>query len=148
MLLKSIIVIVLLVTGSFIVYTSPHAEGSSDFVTSTSTNTGDKTVIEVNNSASSTSDVFSLILEINGGSFKSFKLENGWIGKKTSATAVAFISSSPIKPGNSAKFENKTDQQNPSLTWKAIDANNNEIDTDRIGNDQNKTANAQVVHAT
>ena len=148
MLLKSIIVIVLLVTGSFIVYTAPHAEGSSDFVTSTSTNTGDKTVIEVNNSASSTSDVFSLILEINGGSFKSFKLENGWIGKKTSATVVAFISSNPIKPGNSAMFEIKTDQQNPSLTWKAIDANNNEIGSGRIGNQQGQTGNPQVIHPT
>src|SRR5207245_7387621 len=81
-----------------------------------------------------TSDMFSFILEIKNGNFKSFKLENGWIGKKTSQTAIAFISSNPIKPGESATFEIKTDQQNPSLAWKALDVNNNELGSGQIGN--------------
>src|SRR5207247_169933 len=97
-LLKSVILFALLLTGSFATYVIPQAEGISDFVTVTSTNVGGRDVLQVNNNASSISDIFSFLLEVKNGNFKSFKLENGWIGKKTSPTAVSFISSTP-SPG-------------------------------------------------
>src|SRR5438552_17996548 len=135
-LLKSVILFALLLTGLFTTYVLPQAEGISDFVTVASTNAGDRDVLQVNNNAGSTSDISSFILEVKNGNFKSFKLENGWIGKKTSPTTVAFISSNPIKPGESATLEIKTDQQSSSLAWKALDVNNNELGSGQIGNQQ------------
>src|SRR5947209_9170587 len=147
-LLKSVILFVLLLTGSFATYVVPQAEGISDFVTVTSTNVGGRDVLQVNNNAGSTSDISSFILEVKNGNFKSFKLENGWIGKKTSPTAVAFISSNPIKPGESATIEIKTDQQSPSLAWKALDVNNNELGSGQIGNQQQQTGNQDGIQGS
>src|SRR2546425_5568871 len=146
-LLKSVILFALLLTGSFATYVLPQAEGISDFVTVTSTNAGGRDVLQVNNNAGSTSDISSFILEVKNGNFKSFKLENGWIGKKTSPTAVAFISSNPIKPGESATLEIKTDQQSPSLAWKALDVNNNELGSGQIGN-QLQTGNQHGIQGS
>jgi len=140
-LLKSATLFALLLTGSFATYVLPQAEGISDFVTVTSTNAEGRDVLQVNNNAGSTLDISSFILEVKNGNFKSFKLENGWIGKKTSPTAISFISSTPIKPGESATLEIKTDQQSPSLAWKALDVNNNELGSGQIGNQQQQTGN-------
>ena len=140
-LLKLVILFALLVTGSFTVYLIPLVTGISDSVTVTSTNAGDRTILQVNNNADSTSNVSSFLLEVKDGNFKSFNLQNGWIGKKTSPTTVAFVSSNPIKPGESVTFEIKTDQQAPFLIWKALDANNNQLGSGQIGNQQEQTGN-------
>ena len=140
-LLKLVILFALLVTGSFTVYLIPLVTGISDSVTVTSTNAGDRTILQVNNNADSTSNVSSFLLEVKDGNFKSFNLQNGWIGKKTSPTTVAFVSSNPIKPGESVTFEIKTDQQAPFLIWKALDANNNQLGSGQIGNQQKQTGN-------
>ena len=140
-LLKLVILFALLVTGSFTVYLIPLVTGISDSVTVTSTNAGDRTILQVNNNADSTSNVSSFLLEVKDGNFKSFNLQNGWIGKKTSPTTVAFVSSNPIKPGESVTFEIKTDQQTPFLIWKALDANNNQLGSGQIGNQQEQTGN-------
>ena len=147
-LLKSVILFALLLTGLFTTYVLPQAEGISDFVTVASTNAGDRDVLQVNNNAGSTSDISSFILEVKNGNFKSFKLENGWIGKKTSPTTVAFISSNPIKPGESATLEIKTDQQSSSLAWKALDVNNNELGSGQIGNQQQQTGNQHGIQVS
>ncbi|MGI0073970.1 MAG: hypothetical protein ACREA3_09175 [Nitrosotalea sp.] len=63
----------------------------------------------------------------------SFKLDNGWMGKKTSSNTIAFFSSNPIRPGDSTSFNIKTDQQSPDLLWSAFDANNNELGSGEIG---------------
>ncbi len=126
-LLKSGVLFALLVTGSLTAYLVPLVVGASDFVTVTTTNAADRTILQVNNNAGSTSDVSSFSLEIKDGSFKSFKLQNGWAGKKTSTNTVEFVSSNPIKPGESVAFEIKTDQKVPSLIWRALDVNNNQV---------------------
>src|SRR2546428_7615829 len=142
-LLKLVILFALLVTGSFTVYLIPLVTGISDSVTVTSTNAGDRTILQVNNNADSTSNVSSFLLEVKDGNFKSFNLQNGWIGKKTSPTTVAFVSSNPIKPGESVTFEIKTDQQAPFLIWKALDANNNQLGSGQIGNNKNRLETKQ-----
>ena len=112
----------------------PMVHAASNLVTVTSTNTPDgKIQIQVTNSPSSTSDISSLTLQIKNGNFKSFTLGNGWIGKKTSSTTIAFFASNPINPGNSAMLTISTDQSTPDLVWNAFDSNNNQLGTGEIG---------------
>ncbi|MDE1763019.1 MAG: hypothetical protein KGH88_02100 [Thaumarchaeota archaeon] len=131
-LLKSIIILALIVSGALTALI-PIAQAEPDLVTVTTANTGDKTLLQVTNSLASTSDIASFTLEIKNGNFKSFILENGWIGKKTSPTTITFFSSSPTKPGDSTTFTISTDQSAPDLAWTALDANNNQLGTGEIG---------------
>ncbi|HEX5457622.1 MAG TPA: hypothetical protein VFX64_04470 [Candidatus Nitrosotalea sp.] len=132
-LLKSVIILSIIVGSIFAAYTVHLAYAAPEFVTVTSTNTAGTTVISVSNNASNTADITSFTLQINGdGTFKSFKTENGWQGIKTS-TALAFSTTIPLKPGNTASFEIKTDQQEPTLTWTTSDANNVDRESGQIG---------------
>lgn len=107
---------------------------ASNLVTVTSTNTPDgKTQLQVTNSPSSTSGISSLTLQIKNGNFKSFTLGNGWIGKKTSSTTIAFFASNPVNPGNSIMLTISTDQSTPDLVWSAFDLSNNQLGTGEIG---------------
>jgi hypothetical protein len=132
-LLKSVIILAIIVGSIFTAYTIHPAYAAPQFVTVTSTNTGGANVISVSNSASNTADIISFTLQINGGgTFKSFKSENGWQGVKTSTT-LAFSTTNPLKPGNTISFEIKTDQPTPTFTWKTSDANNVDRETGEIG---------------
>jgi hypothetical protein len=112
---------------------NPIAHASSDTVTVTPTNSVGKTVLQVSDNPSSTSNIFSFNLQIKAGSFMSFKLDNGWTGKKTSTNTIALTSSNPIKPGSSSTFVIGTDQQSPDLMWSAFDVNNNQLGSGEIG---------------
>jgi hypothetical protein len=91
-LLKSVIILAIIVGSIFTAYTIHPAYAAPQFVTVTSTNTGGANVISVSNSASNTADIISFTLQINGGgTFKSFKSENGWQGVKTSTTLAFSI---------------------------------------------------------
>ena len=131
-LLKSVIIFALLLGTIFTLYAVQQVNALPSFVTVTATNSGGTTILSVSDSADSTSNVASFILQINGGTFKSFKLENGWVGMKTSPTTLAFSAISSLKPGKTASFEIKTDQQTPIMTWKASDANNIEVGSGNI----------------
>lgn len=111
----------------------PLAQAASELVTVTATNVMGKTLLQVTNNPSSTSDIASFTVEIKNGNFKSFTLGNGWIGKKTSPTTIVFFSSSPIKPGYATTFTISTDQPTPDLAWTASDANNNQLGTGEVG---------------
>ena len=120
----------------------PSAHALPQMATVTATNDGGVTLIQLANSPSSTSDIASFTLEIKNGNFKSFTLQNGWIGKKTSSTTIAFFSSSPIKPGESTTFTLATDQQSPDLAWTASDTNNNQVALGEIGAPPQQPPNA------
>ena len=132
-LLKSVILLALLLSSIFTSYTVQQVNALPSGVTVTTTNSGGTTILSVSNSVDSTSDVVSFILQINGGTFKSYKLENGWAGMKTSPTTLAFSAINPLKPGKTVSFEIKTDQQTPTMTWKASDSNNMEVGSGNIG---------------
>jgi len=112
---------------------SPLVHAFPNTVSVTSTSTGDITTLQITNNPSSTSNIFSFTLQIKSGSFLSFKLDNGWQGKKTSSDTIAFFSSNPISPGGSTSLKVRTDQQSPDLVWSAFDANNNELGSGEIG---------------
>ncbi len=111
----------------------PAAHGLPQMATVTATTEGGKTMLQLTNSPSSTSDISSFTLEIKNGNFESFTLQNGWVGKKTSPTTIAFLSSNPIKPGESTTFYLTTDQAAPDLAWTASDQDNNQVGLGEIG---------------
>jgi len=140
-LLKSVIIIALLVGSIFTTYSGHSAYAAPGFVTVTATNTSGTTVISVSNSASNTANIVSFILQINnGGTFKSFKIQNGWAGMKTSQTTLAFSAIEPLAPGKTTSFEITTDQQAPTLSWKTSDANNLDRESGDIGVQQSTTS--------
>jgi len=65
----------------------------------------------------------------DGFNFESFKTEKGWIGEKNQQGVIIFTSSETIKPNELVKFGLKTDKINPIINWKALDQENEIIDT-------------------
>ena len=133
MLLKSRIFFALTIGILLSSLASPLSHALPDTVSVTSTSTGGITTLQITNNPSSTSNIVSFTLQIKSGSFLSFKLDNGWQGKKTSSNTIVFFSSNPISPGGSTGLDVKTDQQSPDLVWTAFDANNNELGSGEIG---------------
>lgn len=131
MLFKVSIILALIVGSTLLALPVAHALPSPVLVTTT--NSGGNTLVQIANSQSATSDIASFTLEIKNGNFKSFTLQNGWIGKKTSPTTIAFFSSNTIKPGDSTTFTISTDQSTPDLVWTASDLNGNQLGTGEIG---------------
>lgn len=124
---RSILLSVLLISSSFFTFVIPHAQGQTELVTVTSTGHQGITVVEYKNSEENVFGIKSVVLEVDNGKFKSFKTENGWTGKKTSADTITFTSTNPIKPGESAKFGIKTDKSDPMFSWKAFDGEGDEL---------------------
>jgi hypothetical protein len=125
---RGILIAILLVSASFFTFSVPQISAASELVTATATNHDQVSVIEFKNNEGNIFEITSIILKVEkSGEFKSFKTENGWIGKKTSADTIAFTSSLPIKPNQSVKFGIKTDKFNPSFSWNAFDKEGDEL---------------------
>ncbi|MGH9999301.1 MAG: hypothetical protein ACRD90_05515, partial [Nitrosopumilaceae archaeon] len=96
---KGVIIAILLVSASFFTFTVPQISAADELVTVTATNHDQVTVIEYKNNEENIFDITSVVLKVDdGGSFKSFKTERGWIGKKTNADTITFTSTIPINP--------------------------------------------------
>lgn len=125
---KGVIIAILLVSASFFTFSVPQISAADELVTVIATNHDQVTVVEYKNNEENIFDITSVVLKVDdGGSFKSFKTERGWIGKKTDADTITFTSTIPIKPGQSIKFGVKTDKSNPVFNWKAFDKEGDEI---------------------
>src|SRR5579872_4130881 len=112
----------------FTSYAIHPSYATSEFVTVTSTNTEGKTTISISNSANNTANIVSFVLQITGdGTFKSFKIQNGWSGSKTSPTTLAFSAIEPLAPGKTTSIEITTDQQMSTMTWKTSDGETGQI---------------------
>src|SRR5574340_1169002 len=114
------------------------------FVTVTATNAEGKTTLSISNSANNTASISSFILQITGdGTFKSFKIQNGWSGSKTSPTTLAFSAIEPLAPGKITSIEITIDTQMPTMTWKTSDGETGQINTQssEIKTTETKTSN-------
>jgi len=97
-------------------------------VIATSTGFEDSTILELKNSRVSTENIDSVRIWLGGDNeFKSFKTEQGWLGKKQLNGVIEFTSQSQVKPGDSVKFGVKTMLTNPVINWKALDSDGNVI---------------------
>ena len=90
-------------------------------VVATGTGFEDSTILELKNSRASTANIDSVRIWLGeDNEFKSFKTEQGWLGKKQLNGVIEFTSQNQVKPGESVKFGVKTMQKNPIINWNRI----------------------------
>lgn len=150
-LVRGLPIVILLVLASFFTFSVPQISAADELVTVTATNHDQVTVVEYKNNEENIFDITSIVLNVDdGGSFKSFKTEKGWIGKKTDSDTITFTSATPIKPGQSVKFGVKIDKPNPVFTWNALDSEGDEIGSggEITTGTQNETKNEPEITPT
>ena len=109
---------------SSIVLVSSFENSFADEVIATSTGFEDSTILELKNSRGNTADIDSVRIWLGEeNDFKSFKTEQGWLGKKQLNGVIEFTSQNKVNPGESVKFGIKTVEPNPVINWKALDSN-------------------------
>ena len=89
------------------------------------------TIIEFTNDGKKDVSSFRIWLS-SDSNFKSFKTERGWIGEKTPQGVLVLTSSEVVKHGESIKIGIKTDISNPTINWKALDKNKEEIQSGTV----------------
>ena len=123
---RGVVLSLLLVVSLFTVVSLNEIDAQEKVVSAKSIGFEETTIIEFENNGKSEIQTFRIWLG-KDISFKSFKTEKGWTGKKTPQGVIVFTTSDPIKPGQSVKFGVKTDKSEPGINWKAIDENENEL---------------------
>jgi len=119
----SIIIFSLLVISS-VIFASGLDTSFADEVIAISTGFEDSTILELKNNRGNTASIDMVRIWLSGeNEFKSFKTENGWMGKNTPQGVIIFTSQNEIAPGQSVKFGIKTIENNPVINWKALDSN-------------------------
>ncbi len=112
---------VLLISSVILVSSVQHSFANE--VIATSTGFEDSTILELKNSRGNEGSINSVRIWLSeNNEFKSFKTEQGWMGKKQLNGVIEFISQNNVKPGESVKFGIKTISNNPIINWKALDA--------------------------
>ena len=125
---------------SSIVLASTFETSHGEEVIATSIGFENSVVLELKNSRGNSANIDSVrIWLMDDNEFKSFKTEQGWMGKNTPQGVIIFTSENNVKPGEGVKFGIKTLNQNPSINWKAIDGEGNviEIGTAEVSNESN-----------
>ena len=118
----SVLVFSLLLVSS-IIFVSNFVTSFADEVIGTSTGFEDSTILELKNSRGNTADINSVRIWLSDDNeFKSFKTEEGWMGKNTPQGVIVFTTQNEITPGQSVKFGIKTIENNPVINWKALDS--------------------------
>ena len=102
---------------------------SQQLITATSTGLDYSSILELENKRGNDFNIEKVRIWLSGdNSFKSFKTEKGWIGKfEVGGQVIVFSSQEAIKPGQSVKFGIKTSFEDPTINWKALDRNNQVI---------------------
>ena len=117
-----------LFTISILVISSQPAYGQQ-LITATSTGLDYSSILELENKRGNDFNIDSVRIWLGeDNSFKSFKTEKGWIGKfEVGGQVIVFSSQENVKPGQSVKFGIKTSSENPIINWKALDSNDQVI---------------------
>ncbi len=116
-----------LILTSSIFTTTTFAVTQEKVVEAKSIGFEETTIIEFENKGTTEIETIRMWLG-EDNTFKSFKTEKGWTGKKTLQGVLVFTTSESIKPGQSVKFGAKTDEPMPGINWKAIDTNDNQLE--------------------
>ena len=113
-----------LFTMSILVISSQPAYGQQ-LITATSTGLDYSSILELENKRGNDFNIDSVRIWLGeDNSFKSFKTEKGWIGKfEVGGQVIVFSSQENVKPGQNVKFGIKTSSENPVINWKALDSN-------------------------
>ncbi len=109
---------------SSVILVSTVQSSFADEIIATSTGFEDSTILELKNSRGNEANVGSVRIWLSeNNEFKSFKTEQGWMGKKQLNGVIEFTAQKNMKPGESVKFGIKTVSNNPVINWKALGVN-------------------------
>jgi len=118
----SVVLFSLLLISS-IVLISSFESSFADEVVATSIGFENSTILELKNVRGNTANIDTVRIWLSGeNEFKSFKTEQGWMGKNTPQGVIVFTSQKEVNPGEAVKFGIKTEQENPIINWKALDS--------------------------
>jgi len=118
----SVVLFSLLLISS-IVLLSSFESSFADEIIATSTGFESSTILELKNIRGNTANIDTVRIWLSEeNEFKSFKTEQGWIGKNTPQGVIVFTSQKEVNPGEGVKFGIKTEQENPIINWKALDS--------------------------
>ena len=116
----SVVLFSLLLISSIILMSSFESSFADDIV-ATSIGFEDSVILELKNSRGNTENIDTVRIWLSGDNeFKSFKTEQGWMGKNTPQGVIIFTSQNDVNPGEGVKFGIKTTEQNPIINWKGI----------------------------
>ena len=119
----SVVLFSLLLISS-VIFVSSLESSFADEIIVTSVGFENSTILELKNSRDNTASIDTVRIWLSGeNEFKSFKTEQGWMGKNTPQGVIIFTSQNQVNPGENVKFGIKTTKQNPIINWKAIDEN-------------------------
>ena len=106
-----------------IIFVSNFSTSFADEIIATSIGFEDSTILELKNNRGNSANIDTVRIWLSEeNEFKSFKTEEGWIGKNTPQGVIIFTSQNEISPGQSVKFGIKTLENNPVINWKALDS--------------------------
>ena len=126
-------IVVLLAVVSLLVVL-PGSEITAAETISVNAKSLDNTIlVEFSNSPNNTSEIKTIKVWLGGDkTFKSFKTESGWGGGTYSdGKLLVFTAVDNLKAGESVKFGLITNQKVTGINWKALDKNDNAIDTNK-----------------
>jgi len=109
------------------IFTTTFAVAQEKVVEAKSIGFEETTIIEFENKGTTEIETIRMWLGADN-TFKSFKTEKGWTGKKTPQGVLVFTTSESINLGQSVKFGVKTDKPMPGINWKAVDTNDNQLE--------------------
>jgi len=109
---------------SSIIFVSTIENSFADEIVATGTGFENSTILELKNIRGNVESINSVRIWLSGDNeFKTFKTEQGWIGKNTPQGVIVFTSQESLSPGESVKFGIKTTENNPVINWKALNSN-------------------------
>jgi len=119
----SFVLFSLLLISSVVFASSLESSFAQDII-AVSTGFENSTILELKNVRGNTANIDTVRIWLSGeNEFKSFKTEQGWMGKNTPQGVIIFTSQNQVNPGEDVKFGIKTTKLNPIINWKAIDEN-------------------------
>jgi len=117
----SVVLFSLLLISS-IILVSNFETSFADEIIATSIGFEDSILLELKNIRGNTANIYTVRIWLGeDNEFKSFKTEQGWMGKNTPQGVIIFTSQNEVNPGGDVKFGIKTTKQNPTINWKALD---------------------------
>ena len=126
-------IIILLAVVSLLVVLPSSEITAAETISVNAKNLDNTIIIEFSNSPNNTSEIKMIKVWLGGDkTFKSFKTEPGWGGGTYSdGKLLVFTAVDNLKAGESVKFGLITNQKVTGINWKALDKNDNAIDTNK-----------------
>ncbi len=128
MYFSGILFSLILVLSFGTIFVISEADAQVKLVEAKSTSFEKTTIIEFENNSDDKIETLRMWL-IDDFNFKSFKTENGWTGKKTPLGVIVFTPSKPLEYAEKVKIGIKSDKANPGINWKALDENDEVIES-------------------